>query len=504
MHFHVCLAEQRLQLSPGYHTSPTSNRLIRNWACYPALAFRLQFRSTSGDKAAKAGRLARGSPKLVHVLAKAAPTNMGPDRKAAVTGQVLILYSALTCASTPVALRYLYLQPHPPASPVLAAVQTGFAAVIMCVISGGLRLWKGADEDGSDLAGTSDDEEWQRGHGKESNDQGGIRRRGSDTQGLLERNGSSYSALSVESAVLQDSSSEGRKRGMVGRMYESARPAMQPLRRLGGRLRRPLAGVLNSRAKSLRWAGAELGLLAFLANSVMIYGFMFTTIAKGAFLIRASIIFTPLLCTVAGETVPAALWAGSLLGFAGSVMISLDPSHAASSSSGGPSMAAPLGLQPEVWGDLVLVASASLWSMVMVRQSRHAPDYPPFQLGTFKVMTMAVLSLGWLGTAAIGKLQQGDAVVSLWEGYHDPLAWLVLLWPAIGQYSTGEAAQVAGQARISASAGQVILAMDPVISILLGLLVNRDETQMGPLGWAGGATLMGACILASFYARREH
>ncbi len=57
--------------------------------------------------------------------------------------------------------------------------------------------------------------------------------------------------------------------------------------------------------------------------------------------------------------------------------------------------------------------------------------------------------------------------------------------------------------RISASAGQVILAMDPVISILLGLLVNREETQMGPLGWVGGATLMGACILASFYARSE-
>ncbi len=38
-------------------------------------------------------------------------------------------------------------------------------------VSGGLRLWKGADVDGSDLAGTSDDEEWQRGHGKEINDQ---------------------------------------------------------------------------------------------------------------------------------------------------------------------------------------------------------------------------------------------------------------------------------------------------------------------------------------------
>ena len=46
--------------------------------------------------------------------------------------------------------------------------------------------------------------------------------------------------------------------------------------------------------------------------------------------------------------------------------------------------AGPLGLQPEVWGDLVLVLSACLWSFVMVRQSRHAPNYAAFPLGTFK------------------------------------------------------------------------------------------------------------------------
>lgn len=50
--------------------------------------------------------------------------------------QGLILYSALTCASTPVALRYLYLQDQPPAAPVLAALQTSFAAVILVLISG--------------------------------------------------------------------------------------------------------------------------------------------------------------------------------------------------------------------------------------------------------------------------------------------------------------------------------------------------------------------------------
>ena len=58
--------------------------------------------------------------------------------------------------------------------------------------------------------------------------------------------------------------------------------------------------------------------------------------------------------------------------------------------------------------------------------------------------------------------------------------------------------------RISAAAGQVILAMDPVISIALGYLVNRNETHLGPLGIAGGGTLLGACLLASFYAKKEH
>ncbi len=56
----------------------------------------------------------------------------------------------------------------------------------------------------------------------------------------------------------------------VRRALSRAEPAVQPFLRLGARIGRPLASALNSRAKNLRWAGAELGLLAFLANSVMV------------------------------------------------------------------------------------------------------------------------------------------------------------------------------------------------------------------------------------------
>ena len=42
------------------------------------------------------------------------------------------------------------------------------------------------------------------------------------------------------------------------------------IQRFGAAVRRPLAGVLNSKARSLTWAGAELGMLAFFANAIMV------------------------------------------------------------------------------------------------------------------------------------------------------------------------------------------------------------------------------------------
>ena len=107
------------------------------------------------------------------------------------------------------------------------------------------------------------------------------------------------------------------------------------------------------------------------APSPQIYGLSLTTIAKGAFLIRASIIFTPLLCTLAGEAVPAGLWAGAVLGFAGSVMISFD------SPQGGSSSASAAAAAPAAAGDggLPLIYEFCLGRRVGAsRASRTVPD----------------------------------------------------------------------------------------------------------------------------------
>lgn len=65
------------------------------------------------------------------------------SRKSHIFGQVLMLYAAVVSASTPVAMRYLYRTEQPPVPAVLAAVQTGLAAAILCVLCGSWWLLSG-------------------------------------------------------------------------------------------------------------------------------------------------------------------------------------------------------------------------------------------------------------------------------------------------------------------------------------------------------------------------
>lgn len=61
----------------------------------------------------------------------------------------------------------------------------------------------------------------------------------------------------------------------------------------------------------------------------------------------------------------------------GSILISVDPVKG--DTQGDSTSAAAIG------GDLILISSAALWSMVMVRQSKHAPYFSPVTLATVKV-----------------------------------------------------------------------------------------------------------------------
>ena len=81
----------------------------------------------------------------------------------------------------------------------------------------------------------------------------GAARTGSD---FLERGGSAFSLESL------DGTHDSRR--------SSKSSTLKSIQHFGAAIRRPLAGVLNSKARSLTWAGAELGMLAFFANAIMV------------------------------------------------------------------------------------------------------------------------------------------------------------------------------------------------------------------------------------------
>ena len=233
--------------------------------------------------------------------------------------------------------------------------------------------------------------------------------------------------------------------------------------------------------------------------------FAFTTTSRGAFLVRASIVFTPILSTLAGEEVPRLMWAGAIVGLLGGILLTTDPAKAAADVDSEHSPA-----QLALLGDLIIVLAAGLWSMVMVRQSKHAPNFKAIHLGTAKLSVMAILSALWLVADILSQLAHGRPASAVWPGYGHVVLWCVLLWPAIGPWTTGEITQIEAQARISASHGQIILAMDPLISIGFAALASAaggfdsSEQHLGPRGWVGGCILMFACCIAGLASNSHH
>ena len=78
------------------------------------------------------------------------PAQTALERRASIIGQALMFVAALFWVSNPVALRYFYTPPGPPDAPVLLAAQTGLAAVILLIISHGMKAVRSRRKPSSD------------------------------------------------------------------------------------------------------------------------------------------------------------------------------------------------------------------------------------------------------------------------------------------------------------------------------------------------------------------
>lgn len=429
-------------------------------------------------------------------------------KRASVLGQGLMFIAALFWGSNPAALRYLYTSPGPPDAAVLSAAQTGLAAVILLIISQCIRALKARRrQKDPTMKSTDTDTQVLIPHiirsdvHTDSPSLGSKDATAQEVEGhpiikglpVLDHIEVAATEIAVTSALDGKdvhAPSSDIEAAVVPSSTFSVESSSSDKPRSG--VRYQVACLLNWSTDDVRVAGLELGLLTFTANAVTIIGFALATASRGAFLLRSSIVSTPILSTLAGISVAKAMWGGAVLGFTGSVLISTDPVD---------NLPLPdddtYTIHVSIVGDLLIVCAAVLWSGVMVRQSRHASCFPATDLAAAKLSVMACMSFLWLISDAIYKVSTHQSVRTIWAGFRNPVAWLVLLWPAIGPWSTAEIAQIEAQSRISASHGQIILAIDPLISVAFAGLVNKAEQHLGVRGWFGGALLVLACLVAS-------
>ena len=443
-------------------------------------------------------------------------------RRASTVGQALMFVAALFWGSNPAALRYLYTSPGPPDAAVLSAAQTGLAAIILLTLSQSLKAWRARrtlrrlqQKD----ALVSPDSDRQKLITQPASGQ---------AEAVTDQHAEHGSGALAESAPLHVAITESKQYSVSSqdKLDSRDRPAQVQITSEGpatpshdleaGRslsasssptttlsvesvtaakstIRQQIARLLNWSTDDVRIAGLELGMLTFTANAVTIIGFALATASRGAFLLRSSIVSTPILSTLAGIAVGRPMWGGAILGFTGSVLISTDPVDTSVPATQSDTYISHV----SVVGDLLIVCAAVLWSGVMVRQSRHAVNFSATDLVAVKLTVMACLSFVWLIADIAHKVLIGQEAVSVWAGFRNPVAWLVLLWPAVGPWSTAEIAQVEAQSRISASHGQIILAIDPLLSVAFAGLVNPAEQHLGVRGWFGGGMLVLACLVAS-------
>ncbi|KAL0024507.1 hypothetical protein WJX77_010938 [Trebouxia sp. C0004] len=250
-----------------------------------------------------------------------------------------------------------------------------------------------------------------------------------------------------------------------------------------------ISSALHSTSSKLWIAGAELGFWNFCGSTFQALGLQYTTATRGAFLIQATSLLTPVMATLAGEKTSRGVWLGCCCTLTGTVLITLDHSASAVSDHGSPAAASSLG------GDSFILAAAFFYSVVTIRLGGYARRFAPVRLAASKSIALAIIAVGWLSSIAVLDAIGGKST-DYWSGWDNPAVLLAVLWSALGPGALVAFLQSQGQAVVPSAQSQVIYSTVPLWSALLAFKFMPEET-MGAIGYAGGAVVILAGVLAT-------
>jgi len=212
---------------------------------------------------------------------------------------------------------------------------------------------------------------------------------------------------------------------------------------------------------------------------------------RSAFLIQATVLWTPLLSMVLGDEEKPRWqqWVGSVIALISSVLVTLDQKVEDSCIVGG---SFPMEGGVLAAGDVYILAATLCYSLATVRIPVYAKRVSALELAAGKSAVLALISsivVLWEISAAGAHGYQGVGQLLWPEWKEQASAWGLLVWVAVGAGACSSYMHVKGQSMVSATDAQIVFSTVPLWSAVLAWVILPDE-HIGSLTVFGGALMM--------------
>eukprot|EP00931_Biecheleriopsis_adriatica_P123799 TRINITY_DN98882_c0_g1_i1.p1 TRINITY_DN98882_c0_g1~~TRINITY_DN98882_c0_g1_i1.p1 ORF type:complete len:430 (-),score=91.45 TRINITY_DN98882_c0_g1_i1:38-1288(-) len=245
------------------------------------------------------------------------------------------------------------------------------------------------------------------------------------------------------------------------------------------------------------WAcAAELAAWDLGAQGLMNVGLLFTSATRASFFAQLSLVVTPVLSLLNGQSVASATWFGCAVATFGTLLLGADGTAHAE-----PSVSADVpALGGFNLGDLLCCGAATAWSAYIYRISSFSRlKLPSVPLQAAKTALLAVFYAGWL-VVDMALLRQ-CAFADLWPGWNSAIAWSVLLFSAIGPGALGDVWMQHASDKVCAATANVVLSTEPIFAAVFGSVFLGEH--LGRLGLAGGACIFVAAVIAGACDKKD-
>ncbi len=262
------------------------------------------------------------------------------------------------------------------------------------------------------------------------------------------------------------------------------------------------AGKDDEETKRPMWIAAfELAFWNFGAQGLINAGLLFSPAARASFLTQTSVVLTPLISAVAGETINSSVWGGCALALVGLFLIStssVDSAAVIDASISGESSGMS-NVLPESFsfnqGDAMILLGALCWSFYIFRTSQIAKKYSELDLQFTKTALLAGMYGAWFLSTAAATLKSGGTLLSLWSGWQSLPVWILLVYSAAGPGAIADLLQQQGQKEVSASESNIILCLESIFAAFVAFFLLGEVSSLKEV--IGGLFIVVAAILAS-------